>query len=75
MTATLWILNTIGLLAITVGVLFVFLHLHRTSQTVGSVPPLPEVCRPLLKDRRILTITVGLLAAWFVIQYLAVILT
>ena len=75
MTATLWILNTIGLLAITIGVLFVFLHLHRTSQTVGTSPPLPEACRPLLRDRRLLTITVGLMAAWFVIQYLAVLLT
>jgi hypothetical protein len=74
MTATLWILNTIGLLATTVGVLIVFLHLHRTSQTV-STTTLPEVCRPLLRDRRLLTITVGLMAAWFVIQYLAILLT
>ena len=74
MNATLWILNTIGLLAVTVGVLVVFLHLHRTSQMVGSTP-LPEICQPLLKDRRMLTITVGLMAAWFVIQYLAILLT
>jgi len=74
MSATLWILNTAGLLAITVGVLFVFLHLHRTSQMVNSAA-LPPVCQPLIRDRRILTITVGLMAAWFVIQYVAVLLT
>jgi hypothetical protein len=74
MNATLWILNTIGLLATTVGVLIVFLHLHRTSQVVSD-SALPEVCRPLLKDRRLLTITVGLMAAWFVVQYLAILLT
>jgi hypothetical protein len=74
MNATLWILNTVGLLATTVGVLFVFLHLHRTSRTVAA-SQLPEVCQPLLKDRKMLTITVGLMAAWFVIQYVAVIFT
>jgi uncharacterized membrane protein YgaE (UPF0421/DUF939 family) len=71
---TLWILNTVGLLAITIGVLVVFLHLHRTQHIVAHTP-LPEVCQPLLKDRRMLTITVGLMAAWFVIQYLAILLT
>ena len=74
MTATLWILNTVGFLATTIGVLIVFLHLHRTSRAVGEAP-LPEVCQPLLKDRRLLTITVGLMAAWFVIQYLAILFT
>jgi hypothetical protein len=74
MTTTLWILNTVGLLATTVGVLIVFLHLHRTSRTV-SATPLPESCQPLLRDRRMLTITVGLMAAWFVVQYVAVLFT
>ena len=71
---TIWILNTVGLLAITIGVLIVFLHLHRTSHVIASAP-LPEVCQPLLKDRRMLTITVGLMAAWFVIQYVAILFT
>ena len=74
MNTTLWILNTVGLLATTIGVLIVFLHLHRTSRAVGSAP-LPEVCQPLLKDRKLLTITVGLMAAWFVVQYVAVLFT
>ena len=71
---TLWILNTVGLLATTVGVLIVFLHLHRSSRAVGSTP-VPEACQPLLKDRRMLTITVGLMAAWFVVQYVAILFT
>lgn len=74
MNTTLWILNTVGLLAITVGVLFVFLHLHRTSRAVGNAP-LPEVCQPLMKDRKMLTVTVGLMAAWFVLHYVAILFT
>ena len=71
---TIWMLNTIGLLATTIGALIVFLHLQRTSQAVAKLR-LHEECAPLLKDRRLLTITTGLMAAWFVIQYAAVILT
>jgi len=74
MNTTLWILNTVGLLAVTVGVLIVFLHLHRTSRVTDD-QPLPAICQPLLKDRKMLTITVGLMAAWFVIQYVAVLFT
>ena len=70
---TLWMLNTIGLLATTIGALIVFLHLHRTSNAVANLR-LHEECAPLLKDRRMLMITVGLMAAWFVVQYAAVIL-
>ena len=70
---TIWMLNTIGLLATTIGALFVFLHLHRTSQAADSMR-LHEECAPLLKDRRLLAITTGLMAAWFVVQYAAVIL-
>jgi hypothetical protein len=71
---TIWILNTIGLLATTIGVLVVFLHLHRTSRAVAT-ESLPEACQPLVKDRRMLTITVGLMAAWFVVQYVAILFT
>jgi len=70
---TLWMLNTIGLLATTIGSLIVFLHLHRTSHAVANMR-LHEECAPLLRDRRLLMITVGLMAAWFVVQYAAVIL-
>ena len=69
-----WMLNTIGLLATTIGVLIVFLHLHRTSGAPGNAPS-PETSAASVKDRRLLKITAGLIAAWFVIQYVAVIAT
>jgi len=71
---TLWILNTIGLLATTIGALIVFLHLHRSARA-AEFARLHAECAPLLKDRRMLTITVGLMAAWFLVQSLAVLLT
>ncbi|HEX9397041.1 MAG TPA: hypothetical protein VF943_09940 [Burkholderiales bacterium] len=71
---TFWVLNTVGLLATTIGVLIVFLHLHRTSRTASGAP-WPEACAPLAKDRRLLMITIGLMAAWFVIQYVGMLLT
>jgi hypothetical protein len=70
---TVWILNTIGLFATTVACLVTFLHLHRSERTLPR--PLPAECAPLARDRRRLTITMGLLSGWFVIQYAAVILT
>jgi hypothetical protein len=69
---TSWMLNTIGLLAVTIGALFVFLHLHRTSKEMAGIA-LHEECAPLIRDRRMLMITVGLMAAWFVVHYVAVI--
>lgn len=71
---TNWMLSTIGLLAVTVGALFVFLHLHRTSKA-NRDKPLPEECRQLARDHRLLMVVTGLLAAWFVVQYAAQILT
>jgi hypothetical protein len=71
---TLWMLNTIGLLATTIGALFVFLHLHRTTRSLVDAAP-PEAVAALEKDRRLLTITVGLMAGWFVVQYVAVLFT
>jgi len=69
---TSWMLNTIGLLAVTVGALFLFLHLHRSSKEISDAAMHKE-CAPLIRDRRLLMITMGLMAAWFVVQYIAVI--
>jgi hypothetical protein len=71
---TVWVLNAIGLLATTIGALVVFLHLHRTTRSAAGAP-WPEACAPLAKDRRLLMITMGLMSAWFVVQYAALILT
>jgi hypothetical protein len=70
---THWMLETIGLLVTTVGALIAFLHLHRTSRELSSAP-LPPECDALLRDRRLLMITMGLMAGWFVIQYVGMIL-
>ena len=70
---TAWMLEMIGLLVTTVGALVAFLHLHRTSREIGNTP-LPAECEPLARDRRLLMITMGLMAGWFVIQYIGLIL-
>ena len=78
MHVTSWFINAIGLLATTVGALVIFLHLHRTSNEVEKVKrgeALPADYAALLRDRNLLKITIGLLAAWFVIHYVALILT
>ena len=70
---TTWILEMIGLLVTTVGALIAFLHLHRTSRDMANTP-VPAECAPLVRDRRLLMITMGLMAGWFIIQYAALIL-
>ena len=75
---TSWMLNTVGLLATTIGALIDFLHLHRTQAVVAKLhqdAPLPEGCVILMKDRRLLKITIGLISAWFLVQYIAVLFT
>ncbi len=70
---TTWVLNTVGLLATTIGALIVFLHLHRTSHVSDNVPSSDAAASA--KERRLLMIIMGLMAAWFVIQYVALLLT
>ena len=70
---TTWMLETIGLLITTVGALIAFLHLHRSSRELANTPIPPE-CAALVRDRRLLMITIGLMAGWFVIQYIGMIL-
>jgi hypothetical protein len=69
---TTWILETVGLLVTTIGALIAFLHLHRTSREMAAIP---AECAPLVKDRRLLMITMGLMAGWFVIQYIGLLIT
>ena len=71
---TTWILETIGLLVTTVGALFAFLHLHRTSREMVHAQ-IPDACAPLVRDRRLLMITMGLMAGWFIIQYIGLLFT
>lgn len=70
---TEWVLQTVGLLVTTMGALFTFLHLHRSSRQLAS-EALPPECAPLLRDRKLLMITVGLMSGWFLIQYIGLLL-
>ncbi len=72
MTAT-WILNTAGLLAITVGTLLILLYLWESPRFAEDWLS-PDGKRAYAKHRRLLIISVGLLAAWLLVEYLAVIL-
>jgi hypothetical protein len=69
---TTWVLETVGLLVTTIGALFAFLHLHRTSREMAAIP---AECAPLVRDRRLLMITMGLMAGWFLIQYVGLLIT
>ena len=71
---TTWILETVGLLVTTIGALIAFLHLHRTSREMAATP-IPAECQPLVKDRRLLMITMGLMSGWFVIQYIGLLIS
>jgi hypothetical protein len=72
MTAS-WLLNIVGLLCITVGTLLILLYLWKSPRfseewlsADGKIA--------YSKHRRLLLISVGILAAWLVIQYLGIIL-
>lgn len=69
---TNWVLNAAGLLATTIAALLIFLHLRSLPRTVEELQT-PEGRRVYAKHQRLGMIAVGLLAAWLVIQYLAVI--
>ena len=69
---TVWVLNTVGLYVTAVGAILIFLYLLRSPRFADEWLT-PEGKRAYAKHRRGLTVGVGLLAAWFVIQYLAVI--
>ncbi len=72
MTAA-WILSSVSLFATTVGALLIFLYLTQAPRLVGEGIP-AEVKQACEKHRRMMTIANGLLAAWLLVQYLAVIL-
>lgn len=67
-----WFLNTIAVFATTIGALLLFLHLHRSASVFAGQSS--EVRRVYDQQRRRLMFGVGMLAAWLVIQSLAVIL-
>jgi hypothetical protein len=69
-----WLLNAVGLLATTIGALLVFLYLWKSPRFAEEWLS-PEGKVAYEKHRRLLTISVGLIAAWLLLQYVAVLLT
>ncbi|GAC1460474.1 MAG: hypothetical protein PVSMB6_20580 [Steroidobacteraceae bacterium] len=70
---TAWILGSVSLFATTVGALLIFLYLCNTPASAENwQSPEGKIAYP--KYRRMLIVSVGLLAGWLLIQYLAVIL-
>jgi hypothetical protein len=71
---TAWLLSTLGNYATTVGALLIFLYLWRSPKFAEQWLT-PEGKRAYAKHRRQLIIGAGLVAAWFILNYLAFIFT
>ena len=70
---TAWIMNAVGLFLTTVGALLIFLYLWKAPRFADEWLP-PEGRNVYSRNRNLLIVAVGLLAAWFLVQCLAVIL-
>lgn len=70
---TNFVLNLVGLFVTTVGALLMFLYLMRSPRFAEEWLS-REGKNAYAKHRRLLVIGFGLVAAWLVLQYLAVIL-
>lgn len=70
---TTWIFNAAGLFLTTTGVLLMYLHLRHAPRTSNDAT-VQEVRRVYERERRLLVIGVGLIAAWCVVQYLGVLI-
>lgn len=70
---TVWVLNAAGLFLTTAGALLIFLYLWQSPRFAEEwLTPQGKVA--YTKHRRLLVLGVGLLAAWLMLQYLAIIL-
>ena len=68
-----WILGSVSLFVTTVGALLIFLYLCNTPASVETwLSSDGKASYP--KHRRMLIVGMGLLSAWLMVQYLAVIL-
>ena len=71
---TAWVLNEVAILATALGALLIFLYLGTGSRFAGEFQTL-EARHAFDRYQRRARLAVGLLAAWLVLQDLAVILT
>jgi hypothetical protein len=67
-----WLLSTISLIATTVASLLIFLYLWKTPRLADAWQS-PEGRRAYEQHQRRLTLGVGLLSAWLLVQGIAVI--
>ena len=70
---TAWLLGSTSLFATTVGGLLIFLYLWKSPTEVADSLP-PDAKRVYARHQKMLTLSVGLLTAWLLLQYLALIL-
>jgi len=70
---TSWLLGTVSLMATTVAALLIFLYLWKSPRLADDWQS-PEGKRAYQQHQRRLILSVGLLAAWLVVQGVAVIL-
>ena len=70
---TAWVLNEVALLATALGALLIFLHLGSGARFVHDLQT-PEAKKAFETYQHRARLAVGLLAAWLVLQDLAVIL-
>jgi hypothetical protein len=68
---TAWILNTASIFITTIGVLLIFLYLWKAPRFAVEALP-PDDKRAYEKHHRGLVIGVGLLAAWLLVQDIAI---
>jgi hypothetical protein len=67
----MWAFNAAGVLLTTVSALLIFLYLWKSPRFADEWLS-PEGRLAYAKHRRLLIVGVGLIAAWLVLQYLAV---
>ena len=70
---TAWVLNAVGLFAVTVGALLMFLY-FRNAPKFAPESLTPEAKRAYEKHRRLSIVAMGLIAAWLVIQYIGLLI-
>jgi hypothetical protein len=67
-----WLMSTVSLMATTIAALLIFLYLWRAPR-VADAWQTPEGRLAYARHQRRLMVSVGLLAAWLVVQGVAVI--
>jgi len=69
-----WVLNAVGLFAVTAGALLMFLAFRNSPKFVNELQT-DEAKRAYEKHRRLSIIAMGLIAAWLVVQYVGLLFT